>query len=231
MASPSVGATRLANTTCLLLIVAYRLLAEFVAGTGQPMRVAAWEHPWIRSVRDARFGRTRHVRLPAAAVLVREDAAGQPPRLLQLPDVGTVPVASHRAVLRSLMELRRAEDSDEEDGPLLVVAVADPVGSGARAEAWRSLLGPGGLGNDLYTLAYSPVPPSGSLLKVWTGSWLCRANRCSPSSRATPCSRVSSSPRYSTRRGRFRPDGYGCRGPSRFGFFLEYDRGTERPVE
>jgi hypothetical protein len=34
-------------------------------------------------------------------------------------------------------------------------------------------------------------------------------------------------------RGRFRPDGYGCyrRGPSRFGFFLEYDRGTERPVE
>jgi hypothetical protein len=32
-------------------------------------------------------------------------------------------------------------------------------------------------------------------------------------------------------RGRFRPDGYGCyrRGGSRFGFFLEYDRGTERP--
>ena len=32
-------------------------------------------------------------------------------------------------------------------------------------------------------------------------------------------------------RGRFRPDGYGCyqRGPWRFGFFLEYDRGTEKP--
>jgi len=32
-------------------------------------------------------------------------------------------------------------------------------------------------------------------------------------------------------RGRFRPDGYGCyrRAGSRFGFFLEYDRGTERP--
>jgi len=32
-------------------------------------------------------------------------------------------------------------------------------------------------------------------------------------------------------RGRFRPDGYGCyrRGLWRFGFFLEYDRGTERP--
>ncbi len=31
-------------------------------------------------------------------------------------------------------------------------------------------------------------------------------------------------------RGRFRPDGYGCyrRGPWQFGFFLEYDRGTER---
>ena len=34
-------------------------------------------------------------------------------------------------------------------------------------------------------------------------------------------------------RGRFCPDGYGCyrRGASRFGFFLEYDRGTERPRE
>jgi hypothetical protein len=32
-------------------------------------------------------------------------------------------------------------------------------------------------------------------------------------------------------RGRFRPDGYGCyqRGQWRFGFFLEYDRGTEKP--
>ncbi len=32
-------------------------------------------------------------------------------------------------------------------------------------------------------------------------------------------------------RGRFRPDGYGCyrRGPWRFGFFIEYDRGTEKP--
>jgi hypothetical protein len=34
-------------------------------------------------------------------------------------------------------------------------------------------------------------------------------------------------------RTRFRPDGYGCyrRGRSRFGFFLEYDRGTERRGE
>jgi len=34
-------------------------------------------------------------------------------------------------------------------------------------------------------------------------------------------------------RGRFRPDGYGCcrRGGSRFGFFLEFDRGTEKPLE
>ena len=32
-------------------------------------------------------------------------------------------------------------------------------------------------------------------------------------------------------RGRFRPDGYGCyrRDGSRFGFFLEFDRGTEKP--
>jgi hypothetical protein len=34
-------------------------------------------------------------------------------------------------------------------------------------------------------------------------------------------------------RGRFRPDGYGCyrRHRSRFGFFLEFDRGTEKPGE
>jgi hypothetical protein len=34
-------------------------------------------------------------------------------------------------------------------------------------------------------------------------------------------------------RGRFRPDGYGCyrREGSRFGFFLEFDRGTEKPGE
>jgi hypothetical protein len=34
-------------------------------------------------------------------------------------------------------------------------------------------------------------------------------------------------------RGRFRPDGYGCyrRGANRFGFFLEFDRGTERRSE
>ncbi len=34
-------------------------------------------------------------------------------------------------------------------------------------------------------------------------------------------------------RGRCRPDGYGCyrRGEARFGFFLEYDRGTERARE
>ncbi len=34
-------------------------------------------------------------------------------------------------------------------------------------------------------------------------------------------------------RGRFQPDGYGCyrRAGSRFGFFLEFDRGTEKPKE
>jgi hypothetical protein len=34
-------------------------------------------------------------------------------------------------------------------------------------------------------------------------------------------------------RGRFRPDGYGCyrRGGSLFGFFVEFDRGTEKPRE
>src|SRR5438309_5951371 len=35
----------------------------------QPMRITAWEHPWIRR-RESADGRLRHVRLSAAAVLV-----------------------------------------------------------------------------------------------------------------------------------------------------------------
>jgi hypothetical protein len=126
-----------------LLIVTYRVLAEFVHGCNQPMRLAEFEHPWIRSVRDARTGRTRHVRLPAAAVLERDSGAAEPPsRVLLLPDVGTVPVASHRRTVRGLIELRRAYDADDqqENEPLLVVAVASPGSSVARADAWRSLL-------------------------------------------------------------------------------------------
>jgi hypothetical protein len=59
-------------------------------------------------------------------VLVHENTAVGPPlRLPLLPDVATVPVASHRPVLRGLMELRHAADyEEEEEEPLLVVAVA-----------------------------------------------------------------------------------------------------------
>jgi hypothetical protein len=124
-----------------LLIVAYRLLAMVVSGLDKPMRITAWEHPWIRT-RESAHGRRRQVRLSAAAVLVHRKGPGGPPlKLLLLPDVGTVPVASYRPLARGLIELRQEDDEvNEREEPLLVVAAVDPSGSGARVEAWRLLL-------------------------------------------------------------------------------------------
>ena len=46
-----------------MLVAAYRLLADIVAGRSQPVSVGAWEHPWIRTLRPADGGRRRLVRL------------------------------------------------------------------------------------------------------------------------------------------------------------------------
>jgi hypothetical protein len=122
-----------------LLIITYRVLALVMSNLDQPMRLAAWEHPWFRTRRSS-HGRAHHVRLSAAAVLVHRGSGAPPLRLLLLPDVGTVPLASYRTILRGLIELRQAEDATDHKEPLLVVATADPSGSGARAEGWRLLV-------------------------------------------------------------------------------------------
>jgi hypothetical protein len=124
-----------------MLAVAYRLLAHIVRGLDQPVCIAAWEYPWIRTLADAEGSRAHHVRLPAAATLVQNTLVGEQPRgLLLLPDLGTLPVASYRPVLRRLIELRRARDVQQPDEPLLIVGVAAGPSATARVLAWHALL-------------------------------------------------------------------------------------------
>jgi Replication-relaxation len=121
-----------------MLVAAYRLLAEVVGNLPGRVRMVAWEHPWVRMLRPGEGGRGRHVRLPAAVVLI--DACGLALRLVLVPDLGTAPLSSYRAALRGLIELRQAADVDDDDEPLLLVGVATYRDSSARADAWRSLL-------------------------------------------------------------------------------------------
>ena len=125
-----------------LLVACYRLLARVAAGVGQPVRVRAWEHPWIRTMTPTDGGRRRRIRLPAAAVLQsRQGGDEQPLRLLLLPDVGTAPLASYRPALQALIDMRRTVLIEEADEPVLIVGVAtSPCSSTGRAQAWQSLL-------------------------------------------------------------------------------------------
>ncbi|HTD77418.1 MAG TPA: hypothetical protein VK898_07270, partial [Chloroflexota bacterium] len=118
-----------------MLIAAYQLLAEVVGGLPQPVRIVAWEHPWIRTLPPAEGGRGRRVRLPAAAVLVnrRADDGRLVLRMLVAPDLGTAPLSSYRPVLRGLIGLRQAVAVDDDEQPLLLVGVATPRDSSARA--------------------------------------------------------------------------------------------------
>src|SRR5438270_2396133 len=106
-----------------MLIAAYQLLAEVVGGLPQPVRIVAWEHPWIRTLPPAEGGRGRRVRLPAAAVLVnrRADDGRLVLRMLVAPDLGTAPLSSYRPVLRGLIGLRQAAAVDDDEQPLLLV--------------------------------------------------------------------------------------------------------------
>src|SRR6266542_1798113 len=45
-------------------VATYQLLAQAVGDLPQPVRIAAWEHPWIRTLTATESGRCRHVRLP-----------------------------------------------------------------------------------------------------------------------------------------------------------------------
>jgi hypothetical protein len=124
-----------------ILVSSYRLLAQIVRGIDRPVTVAAWEHPWIRTLAHTETGRARQVRLVAAAVLIQTNPEGEHSQgLLLLPDLGTLPVASYRPMLRRLVELRLVSDVDPHDEPCLVVGVAVAVGQAARVSAWQSLL-------------------------------------------------------------------------------------------
>jgi hypothetical protein len=125
-----------------LLVVAYRLLACVARGLGRPVRVAAWEHPWIRTVGQTGTGRARHVRLPAAATLIQDNSGGEQLRgLLLLPDLGTIPVASYRPALRGLIELTHTSDANAKYETLLCVGVAAGAAeTTARVAAWHVLL-------------------------------------------------------------------------------------------
>ena len=96
------------------------MLGTVVSALNQHVRVVAWEHPWVRSFRPDGQTRLRHARLPAAAVLVLGDETMRAARFVQvllLPDLGTAPVARHRPLLRTLLQLRQyswAADSQDE---------------------------------------------------------------------------------------------------------------------
>ena len=125
-----------------LLVACYRLLAEVASGLDRPVRVCAWEHPWIRTFASTDGARRRRVRLPAGAVLQsRRSTERQSLRLLLLPDIGTAPLSSYRPALQALVELRRTALDSEVDEPLLVVGVATaPPVEAARVRSWRALL-------------------------------------------------------------------------------------------
>ena len=127
-----------------LLLACYRLLAAVAGSLEQPVRVCAFEHPWIRTVAPIQGNRRLHVRAPAAAVLQDCQPDGGPPvGLLLVPDVGTAPLSSYRPMLQALLEWRRRALTgvDVGDEPVLVVGVATrPSLSAARVQAWRSLL-------------------------------------------------------------------------------------------
>jgi len=123
-----------------VLVVAYRLLTYVVQRVDRPVRVAAWEHPWIRTLGQTETSRVRHVRLPAAAALIPTNASSEQSQgLLLLPDLGTLPVASYRPVLRRLIELAQTAAVKQPE-PLLIVGVAAGSRSPARVTIWRALL-------------------------------------------------------------------------------------------
>src|SRR5437879_2536950 len=77
------------------------------------------------------LSRHSQVRLPAAALVSAEsDYASSAFPLILLPDLGTAPVASYRALPRGLIALRHTASLHQQAEPLLIVATIDPSGSG-----------------------------------------------------------------------------------------------------
>jgi len=127
-----------------LLVACYRLLAAVASRLEQPVRVCAFEHPWLRTIGPMEGKPGRRVRVPAAAVLHGRQPDGEASvALLLVPDLGTAPLSSYRPMLQALIELRRTALTNTDVGgePVLVVGVvAPPATSTARAQAWRSLV-------------------------------------------------------------------------------------------
>ena len=126
-----------------LLVSTYRLLAALVAehSEAEPVQVLAWEYRWRRTWRPvgAAGRRTVAVELPGAADLA--PSLGRPRwTVLLLPDLGTAPVGSYRALVRRLLALRTASSEFRAAEAVLTVATPDPDGHGGRAAAWRRLL-------------------------------------------------------------------------------------------
>jgi hypothetical protein len=136
-----------------LLVGCYRLLAEVVRGLNGPVRVSAWEYPWIRRIAprclvdehvDAApspgSARMRRVRLPAAVVLESSQPECRPLSFVLLPDLGTAPFASYRPALEALLHLRRAADAEHRDPALIVGVATSPRLETARVQKWHSFL-------------------------------------------------------------------------------------------
>jgi hypothetical protein len=120
------------------LVASYRLLSRAVAmfaAAGTPVRLRAWEAPWVRHDRAG-----RRVAFPAGATL---ETGGASSLALLLPDLGTAPVGRARPAvgrLLRLLEEQAAGGTPSGTTPLLVIGCPDPDGAGGRARAWRELV-------------------------------------------------------------------------------------------
>src|SRR4051794_34367812 len=86
------------------LLATYDLLAALVTSRPGPPDLLAWERPWRRRYQRPTAKAPVTAALPAYAAVAWGAAAGAG---LLLPDLGTVPLRLHRAVLDHLLVLRR----------------------------------------------------------------------------------------------------------------------------
>ena len=143
--------SRVAESDLALLLAAYRLLAAMVlerAAQGQTAEVLEWEWPCVMAQpvpaeAPIRVKAGARVVLGAGGLAAKSDGAGgRSSQLLLVADLGTVPVLRYRRLLDVLASLRDAGESAlvESFAELeIVVATADPDGTGRRPSAWREL--------------------------------------------------------------------------------------------
>jgi hypothetical protein len=122
-------------------VASYRALAGLIAresASGQAVRLLCWESPWVGTLRNPQTARSSHVRLSGGARLnLGGGGSVRKIQALLLADLGTTPVSKHQRLLDRLARFRAAEPNWE---AVLVVVTFDPGGTGARIDAWRSLI-------------------------------------------------------------------------------------------